>query len=165
MAERLDGTDIAALIRRAIAAEAAGVEEVELDGDDGLDPAAVAAAIAAVTTRLRLVVAVPTAGQEPYHLARRFASLAHISGGRVAWRPVVSAEEAASGRAAEFLDVVRGLWASWQDGALLRDKAAGVYMDRTRVQFLNHAGAHFKVRGPLNITAGPEGVAPGIVGG
>ncbi len=161
MREHPDGA--ADLIRRAIAAEAAGDAAFELDEAAGLDPAAIAAAIAAVTTRIRLVVAVPTAGQEPYHLARRLASLAHMSGGRVAWRPVVSADEAASGRAAEFIDVVRGLWTSWEDGALLRDKEAGVYMDRTRVRFLDHAGSHFKVRGPLNITAGPGGVAPEIV--
>jgi alkanesulfonate monooxygenase SsuD/methylene tetrahydromethanopterin reductase-like flavin-dependent oxidoreductase (luciferase family) len=165
MAEHLGGTDIPALLRRAIAAEAAGVEAVAFDEADGLDPGALAAAVAAVTTRIGLVVALPTAGQEPYHMARRLASLAHMSGGRVAWRPVISPAEESSGRAAEFIAVVRGLWDSWQDGALLRDKAAGLYMDRKRVQFLNHAGPHFKVRGPLNITAGPDGRAPAILGG
>jgi alkanesulfonate monooxygenase SsuD/methylene tetrahydromethanopterin reductase-like flavin-dependent oxidoreductase (luciferase family) len=86
-----------------------------------------------------------------------------MSAGRLSWRPVISPAEAESGRAAEFIAVVQGLWSSWQDGALLRDKQAGVYMDRTRVQFLNHTGPHFKVRGPLNITAGPNGHPPTIL--
>ena len=60
-------------------------------------------------------------------------------------------------RAAEFYDVVVGLWDSWEDDALLRDKASGVYMDRDKVHFLNHVGKHFRVRGPLNVTRSPQG--------
>src|SRR5262249_61384657 len=95
-----------------------------------------------------------------------------ISGGRAGWNLVPSQiEDEAENfgfdqhlahadlyeRAAEFYEVVTGLWDSWEDDGLLRDKQSGVYMDRAKVHFLDHVGKHFKVKGPLNITRSPQG--------
>jgi FMN-dependent oxidoreductase (nitrilotriacetate monooxygenase family) len=137
-----------------------------------LEPTALLAALAAVTTHIGLVATVTTTYNEPYNVARRIASIDHISFGRAGWNLVTSQieDEAQNfgfdehmdhasryARAAEFYEVVTGLWDSWEEGGLLRDKASGVYMDRDRVHFLNHEGAHFKVRGPLNVTRSPQG--------
>jgi len=137
-----------------------------------LEPTATLAALAMVTSRIGLVATATTTYNEPYNIARRFASIDHISGGRAGWNLVTSQieDEAQNfgyeehvehaqryARAAEFYDVVVGLWDSWEDGALLRDKASGDYIDRDKIHFLDHAGAHFKVRGPLNITRSPQG--------
>ncbi len=137
-----------------------------------LEPTALLCALAAVTTHIGLIATATTTYNEPYNIARRFASIDHISGGRAGWNLVTSQieDEAQNfgleahvehgkryARAAEFYDVVAGLWDSWDDDALLRDKANGVYMDRDKVHFLNHEGEHFKVRGPLNITRSPQG--------
>ena len=125
-----------------------------------------------MTTHIGLIATATTTYNEPYNIARRFASIDHISGGRAGWNLVTSQiEDEAQNfgyeehvdharryeRAAEFYDVVVGLWDSWEDGALLRDKASGVYMDRDKVHFLNHDGKHFKVRGPLNVARSPQG--------
>jgi FMN-dependent oxidoreductase (nitrilotriacetate monooxygenase family) len=137
-----------------------------------LEPTALLAALAMVTTRIGLIATVTTTYNEPYNVARRIASIDHISGGRAGWNLVTSQieDEAGNfgfeehleharryGRAAEFYDVVTGLWDSWEDGALLRDKASGLYMDRDRVHHLDHDGPHFRVRGPLNVTRSPQG--------
>ncbi len=137
-----------------------------------LEPTALLCALAAVTTHIGLIATATTTYNEPYNIARRFMSIDHISGGRAGWNLVTSQieDEAQNfgyaehvdhakryARAAEFYDVVVGLWDSLEDGALLRDKASGIYMDRDRVHFLDHAGEHFKVRGPLNITRSPQG--------
>ena len=137
-----------------------------------LEPTALLAALAAVTERIGLIATITTTYNEPYNVARRMASIDHISGGRAGWNLVTSQIEdeaqnfgfdehldhaARYARAAEFYDVVTGLWDSWEDGGLLRDKATGVYMDRERVHALDHAGAHFRVRGPLNVTRSAQG--------
>jgi FMN-dependent oxidoreductase (nitrilotriacetate monooxygenase family) len=137
-----------------------------------LEPTALLAALAMVTTRIGLIATVTTTYNEPYNVARRIASIDHISGGRAGWNLVTSQIEDEAGnfgfeehldharryaRAAEFYDVVTGLWDSWEDGALLRDKASGLYMDRDRVHHLDHDGPHFRVRGPLNVTRSPQG--------
>jgi alkanesulfonate monooxygenase SsuD/methylene tetrahydromethanopterin reductase-like flavin-dependent oxidoreductase (luciferase family) len=137
-----------------------------------LEPTALLAGLAAVTTRIGLVAAVATLYHEPYNIARRFASLDHISGGRIGWHLAAARvdDEAANygfdgprgaaarlARAAEFYDVVAGLWDSWEDGALKRDKTSGDYIDRDKIHFLDHVGAHFKVKGPLNITRSVQG--------
>ena len=137
-----------------------------------LEPTALLAALAAVTTHIGLVATVTTTYNEPYNVARRIASIDHISLGRAGWNLVTSQieDEAQNfgfdehmdhasryARAAEFYEVVTGLWDSWEEGGLLRDKASGIYMDRERVHFLDHEGAHFKVRGPLNVTRSPQG--------
>ena len=137
-----------------------------------LEPTATLAALAMVTERIGLVATATTTYNEPYNIARRFASIDHISGGRAGWNLVTSQIEDESEnfgfdehlahaeryeRAEEFYEVVTGLWDSWEDGGLLRDKKSGVYMDRDKVHFLDHVGKHFKVKGPLNITRSPQG--------
>jgi FMN-dependent oxidoreductase (nitrilotriacetate monooxygenase family) len=137
-----------------------------------LEPTATLAALAMVTSRIGLVATATTTYNEPYNIARRFMSIDHISGGRAGWNLVTSQIEDESEnfgfdehlahadryeRAAEFYEVVVGLWDCWEDGGLLRDKASGVYMDRDKVHFLDHVGKHFKVKGPLNITRSPQG--------
>jgi FMN-dependent oxidoreductase (nitrilotriacetate monooxygenase family) len=137
-----------------------------------LEPTATLAALAMVTSRIGLVATATTTYNEPYNIARRFASIDHISRGRAGWNLVTSQIEDESEnfgfdqhlahaeryeRAAEFYEVVIGLWDSWEDGGLLRDKQSGVYMDRDKVHFLDHVGKHFKVKGPLNITRSPQG--------
>ena len=137
-----------------------------------LEPTAALAAIAALTTHIGLIATVTTTYNEPYNVARRFASLDHLSEGRAGWNLVTSQIEdeaqnfgadehldhaARYARAAEFYDVVAGLWDSWEEGGLLRDKASGLYMDRAKVHFLDHVGEHFRVRGPLNVTRTPQG--------
>jgi FMN-dependent oxidoreductase (nitrilotriacetate monooxygenase family) len=137
-----------------------------------LEPTAVLAAMAALTTHIGLVATATTTYNEPYNIARRFAAIDLISEGRAGWNLVTSQIEDESenfgfdahmdhaeryARASEFYDVVIGLWDSWEDGGLLRDKESGVYMDRTKVHFLDHEGPHFKVRGPLNVTRSPQG--------
>jgi FMN-dependent oxidoreductase (nitrilotriacetate monooxygenase family) len=137
-----------------------------------LEPTAVLAAFAALTTHIGLIATATTTYNEPYNIARRFASLDQISQGRAGWNLVTSQiEDEAQNfgfdehldhakryeRAAEFYDVVVGLWDSLEDGALLRDKASGVYLDRAKVHFLDHEGPHFRVRGPLNVARSPQG--------
>jgi FMN-dependent oxidoreductase (nitrilotriacetate monooxygenase family) len=137
-----------------------------------LEPTATLAALAVVTERIGLVATATTTYNEPYNIARRFMSIDHISGGRAGWNLVTSQIEDESenfgfdqhmphderyARAAEFYDVVTGLWDNWEDGGLLRDKQSGVYMDRKKVHFLDHVGKYFKVKGPLNITRSPQG--------
>ena len=137
-----------------------------------LEPTTLLCALAAVTSHIGLIATATTTYNEPYNIARRFMSIDHISDGRAGWNLVTSQieDEAQNfgyaehvdhakryARAAEFYDVVVGLWDSWEDDALLRDKTSGIYMDRDKVHFLDHAGEHFKVRGPLNITRSPQG--------
>lgn len=137
-----------------------------------LEPTTLLCALAALTTHVGLIATATTTYNEPYNIARRFASIDHLSGGRAGWNLVTSQieDEAQNfgfaehvdhakryARAAEFYEVVIGLWDSWEADALLRDKATGIYMDRTKVHFLDHAGEHFRVRGPLNVARTPQG--------
>ncbi|HVE11161.1 MAG TPA: LLM class flavin-dependent oxidoreductase [Paraburkholderia sp.] len=136
------------------------------------EPFTLLAALAAVTERIGLVGTSSTTYDEPYHVARRFASLDHLSGGRAGWNLVTTANPDAAlnfgleehvehgeryRRAREFYDVVTGLWDSWADDAFVRDVASGVYVDPERVHVLDHKGEHFSVRGPLNIARPPQG--------
>ena len=137
-----------------------------------LEPTALLCALAAVTTHIGLIATATTTYNEPYNIARRFASIDHISEGRAGWNLVTSQiEDEAQNfsydehvphaeryeRAAEFHDVVVGLWDSWEADALLRDKEKGIYLDRDKVHALHHAGKHFRVRGPLNVARCPQG--------
>lgn len=136
------------------------------------EPLTLFSALAAVTSRIGFVATASTTYNEPYHIARKFASLDLISGGRAGWNVVTSGNESAAfnfghaghpdhairyRRATEFLDVVTGLWSSWADDAFLRDKASGVYFDPDKLQVLNHRGEFFKVQGPLNVARSPQG--------
>ena len=136
------------------------------------EPLTLLSALAMVTKNIGFVATASTTYNEPYHVARKFASLDHISGGRAGWNVVTSVtdmearnfnRDAAPGydvrydRAAEFVEVVRGLWDSWEDDAFVRDKASGINYDPTKLHVLNHNGPHFKVAGPLNVARTPQG--------
>ena len=136
------------------------------------DPLTLLPALAAVTEHLGLIATASTSYNDPYHVARKFASLDHISGGRAGWNVVTSANpnEAQNfgreehldhaeryRRAREFYEVVIGLWDSWADDAFIRDVEAGVYFDPARLHVLQHQGTYFKVRGPLNVARPIQG--------
>lgn len=137
----------------------------------GLEPLTLLSALAAVTDHIGLIATVSTTYNEPYHVARKFASLDHISGGRAGWNIVTSASEAEAhnfgierpahaaryARATEFLDVVTKLWDSWEDDAILGDRTRGLYADTGKIHPIEHAGEHFRVRGPLNTSRPPQG--------
>ncbi len=137
-----------------------------------LEPLTLLSALAASTEKIGLIGTATTTYNEPYTVARQFASLDQLSDGRAGWNLVTSdnAAEAANfgrdqhvghaeryARAREFHQVVTGLWDSWQDGALVNDKAGGVLADPARIRKLDHRGAHFAVAGPLNVTRSPQG--------
>ncbi len=137
-----------------------------------LEPLTLLSAIATHTERIGLVATASTTYNEPFHIARKYASLDHISGGRAGWNIVTSwSDEEARNfgrdkhmdydtryeRAAEFVAVVTGLWNSWDADALVRDKASGLYFDPAKLHVLNHKGKHFSVRGPLSSPPTPQG--------
>lgn len=136
------------------------------------EPMTVLSALAAVTKNLGFVATSTTTFNEPYTLARQFASLDQISGGRSAWNLVTSNNEQDAlnysrtehmshadryERAIEFAEVVLGLWDSWDQDAFIRDKESGVFFDTSKQHVLNHKGKHFQVRGPLNVACSPQG--------
>ncbi|POP67927.1 LLM class flavin-dependent oxidoreductase [Pseudomonas syringae] len=139
---------------------------------DHFEPLTLLSALSAVTEHIGLIATATTTYNEPYHVARKFASLDHLSGGRAGWNLVTSdaAAEAQNfgraehvghaerySRAREFHQVVTGLWDSWADDAFTRDKASGEYYDPGRLHVLNHQGEHFSVKGPLNVARSPQG--------
>ncbi|QNG17662.1 LLM class flavin-dependent oxidoreductase [Rhodococcus triatomae] len=136
------------------------------------EPVTLLSAIAVVTERVGLIATASTSYGDPYHLARKFASLDHISGGRAGWNIVTSAgaDEAANfgldgipqhrgryERAEEFVDVALALWDSWEDGAVVLDRESGVFADPVRVHPVDHVGERFRVRGPLNSPRSEQG--------
>jgi alkanesulfonate monooxygenase len=137
-----------------------------------IEPYSLLAALASVTTHIGLVCTSTTTYDEPYHVARKFASLDLISEGRAGWNLVTSANpnEAQNFgreehppktdrylRAREFAKVVAGLWESWDDDAFLRDKESGVFFRPDKMHTLNHFGNYFRVKGPLNVSRSPQG--------
>lgn len=139
---------------------------------NALDPTILLTALAGVTEHVGLVATASTTFDHPYHIARRFASLDHVSGGRAAWNIVTTQHNSAAGnfglanlpphedryrRAEEFVEVVVRLWDSWEDGAVLADAATGRYADPARVHPINHTGASFSVTGPLQVPRSPQG--------
>ena len=136
------------------------------------DPMILLPALAVVTERLGLVATGSTTFDEPYHVARRFASLDHISGGRAGWNIVTTSNPDAAlnfgreehmahddryRRAREFFDVVTGLWDSWADDAFVRDAESGVFFDPAKLHVLDHRGEFLRVRGPLNVARPVQG--------
>ncbi|MBI0534425.1 LLM class flavin-dependent oxidoreductase [Roseomonas sp. KE2513] len=136
------------------------------------DPLTLLPALSMVTERLGLIATASTTYNEPWHVARKFASLDHISHGRAGWNVVTSGnpdeamnfgreehwEHAARYRRAhEFIDVVKGLWDSWADDAFIRDVESGTYFDPDKMHVLGHKGEHFSVRGPLNVARPVQG--------
>jgi FMN-dependent oxidoreductase (nitrilotriacetate monooxygenase family) len=136
------------------------------------EPFTLLSALASVTQNIGLVATASTSFEQPYHVARRFASLDHISGGRAGWNIVTTSNPDAAlnfgldehlehgeryQRAREFYDVVTGLWDSWADDAFVRDVASGIYFDPEKLHVLGHKGRHYSVRGPLNIARPVQG--------
>ncbi|WP_109513761.1 LLM class flavin-dependent oxidoreductase [Pseudomonas ovata] len=153
-------------------AAATGEVASRMARSDHFEPLTLLAALSAVTGHIGLIATATTTYNEPYHVARKFASLDHLSGGRAGWNLVTSdaAAEAQNfgldehvghaeryRRAQEFHQVVTGLWNSWADDAFTRDKASGQYYDPAKVQVLDHHGEFFRVRGPLNVARSPQG--------
>ncbi len=136
-----------------------------------LEPLTLLSAIAGATKHIGLGATVSTTYSDPFTVARVFASLDHLSGGRAAWNAVTTANPTAAANfgtihpdhakryeiAEEFLTVVRGLWDCWADDAIVADRETGLYIDPAKVRSLDHEGAHFKVKGPLNIGRSPQG--------
>jgi FMN-dependent oxidoreductase (nitrilotriacetate monooxygenase family) len=139
---------------------------------DFFEPLTLLSALAPVTSKIGLVATATTSYNEPYNLARKFASLDHISDGRAGWNVVTSvvpleatnfsrtehfAHADRYRRAAEFVDIVEGLWDSYTDDALVRDKESGLYYRPEGQRAIEHRGEFFSVRGPLNISRPPQG--------
>jgi len=135
------------------------------------EPVTLWSAVAVATRHIGFVATASTTYEDPYLLARKFASLDYISGGRAAWNVVTTGADVSANfglsahpdhalrydRAAEFVDIVKGLWDSYEDDAFLRDKQSGIYTDTGKLHVLDHGGKHFTVRGPLNVGRPPQG--------
>jgi FMN-dependent oxidoreductase (nitrilotriacetate monooxygenase family) len=136
------------------------------------DPLTLLPALAVVTERLGLIATASTTYNEPYHIARKFASLDHLSGGRAGWNLVTTSNPEAAlnfgldqdvehgeryRRGREFFEVVTGLWDSWADDAFVMDVESGIFFDPEKLHVLGHKGEHFSVRGPLNVARPIQG--------
>ncbi|MFT4044016.1 MAG: LLM class flavin-dependent oxidoreductase [Gordonia sp. (in: high G+C Gram-positive bacteria)] len=140
-----------------------------------LDPLILLSGLATATTHLGLIGTVSTSFEEPYNVARRFATLDHLSRGRVAWNVVTSSDPYAWNnfggtgsrpqpprgeryrRAAEFIEVVTALWDSWDDDAVIADKASGAFSKKGAIRTIDHRGEYFSVDGPLTLPRSPQG--------
>lgn len=153
-----------------VAEDQAGIARAS--GNNRFEPITLLSALSSRTQDIGLVGTATTTYNEPFHLARTLASLDHLSRGRAAWNIVTSgakleaqnfgeeelpAHDTRYARAKEFVEVVKGLWDSWEDDAFLCDKQSGIFADNTKLQLLNHRGDYFSVRGPLNIARPPQG--------
>ena len=135
------------------------------------EPLTLLAALALVTEKIGLAATSSTTYGEPYHTARSFSSIDHLSHGRAAWNIVTTSYARTANNfskshpehderyavAEEFVDVVRGLWDSWDDDAFIKDKQNGIYADPNKVHMLDHEGKYYSVKGPLNIPRSPQG--------
>jgi len=158
-----------------IAVRSSAKDATQLSYDSRIDvfePLTVMAALSAVTERMGYLASISTTYNEPYHVARKLASLDHVSEGRIGWNVVTSWSEQEAlnfgrdshlehglryKRAEEFVDVVFALWNSWEDDAFIRDKATGQYFDPAKLHIPHHRGEHFAVRGPLNVARPVQG--------
>nr|WP_279390672.1 LLM class flavin-dependent oxidoreductase [Mammaliicoccus sciuri] len=136
------------------------------------EPFTLLSVLSTATTNIGLAATASTTYSEPFHIARQFSSLDHLSNGRAAWNIVTSSitstaenfngtklmeHELRYERANEFVEVTNKLWRSWDKGALVRDKETGAFIDSSKLHTIDHEGKHFKVRGPLNIERSPQG--------
>ena len=153
----------------------ANVEEPEVFARNGktahFEPVTLWSALSALTTHIGFVATSSTTYEDPYTTARKFASLDWISAGRAAWNLVTTGADVSANfsqaaqvahadryrRAEEYIEVVKGLWDSYEDDAFLRDRASGLFLDADKIHQLNHRGEYFQVRGPLNIARPPQG--------
>ncbi|MEU8713765.1 LLM class flavin-dependent oxidoreductase [Streptomyces sp. NPDC048663] len=177
-------TDLAHYVRLARAAERGTFDSLFLaDGPHlwggvaqrpagALEPLTLLTALATATEHIGLIATASTSYNSPYNLARRFASLDILSGGRAGWNIVTTAGAEAArnfgldaepahaeryARAADFLDVALKLWDSWEDDAVVADKAAGVWGDDAKIHPPRHEGPYFRVEGALNVPRSPQG--------
>lgn len=142
------------------------------DKGASFEPVTLFSALSVVTQNIGFIATASTTYEEPYQLARKFASLDYLSNGRAGWNVVTSAGDATAKnfnreqqlehaqryeRANEFVDTVKELWDSWEDDALVKDKESGVFFDPAKVHAPNHKGKHFQVAGPLNVARPPQG--------
>jgi len=147
-------------------------EDVAQAARSWLEPITTLAALAVSTSRIGLIATASTTYTEPFNLARQFASLDHISNGRIGWNIVTSWLAAAASnyggigqvshadryaRGEEFMAVVKALWDSWADDAVIDDRKGGRYAKADRIRPINHKGAHYQVAGPLNLPRSPQG--------
>ena len=147
-------------------------ENVGTNPGGRLEPTVLLTAVALATTHIGVIATCSTTYNDPFNLARRLASLDHISRGRAAWNMVTNAGDLAAqnfglagaplhvdryGRAQEFVETAVRLWDSWEDDAIIADPAAGRFADAGKVHRIDHEGAHFQVRGPLNVPRSPQG--------
>lgn len=147
-------------------------EDVERAPRAWLEPVTTLAALAGATQRIGLIATCSTTYTEPYNLARQFATLDHMSNGRVGWNIVTSWLVAAArnynddnqlshgdryARAEEFMQAVTGLWDSWADDAVLDNRESGRYANPRRIRRVDHVSEHYHVAGPLNMPRGPQG--------
>lgn len=158
-----------------VAARLKDVEAASRKAHSGVypfEPITLLSALSSVTRNIGLIATASTSFSDPFNLARQFASLDRLSGGRAGWNLVTSSDPDAAynfghdgqilhadryERAEEFADVVLGLWDSFEDDAFIRDRQSGRYFDPQKLHRLDHSGKHFKVRGPLNIPRSPQG--------
>ncbi|MDB5447156.1 MAG: FMN-dependent oxidoreductase, nitrilotriacetate monooxygenase family, partial [Phenylobacterium sp.] len=137
-----------------------------------LEPIALLSGLAAVSSDIGLVATMSTSYNEPFNVARQIGSLDLMSGGRAGWNVVTTGDPGAGlnfgldesyshaeryKRATEFVQVVRGLWDSWEDDAFVYDKARRIFADTSKMHTLNHSGEYYKVRGPLDLQRSPQG--------
>ena len=176
--------DIAHYVRVAQIAEAAKFDAVFLADNasiadqidfrpiTALEPTVLLAGIAAATTHIGVIGTASTSYNEPYNIARRFATLDQLSAGRAGWNIVTTADLGSARnfgreavpdhaqryeRAAEFTEVVKALWDSWEDDAFIGDKASGRFIDTTKVHRIDHRGKYFSVDGPFNLPRSAQG--------
>jgi FMN-dependent oxidoreductase (nitrilotriacetate monooxygenase family) len=155
-----------------LADNAAVVDQISFRPIPALEPTVLLAAVAAATTHVGLIGTASTSYNEPYNIARRFATLDHVSGGRVGWNVVTTADLPSArnfgldavpehgrryARADEFTSVVKALWNSWDDEAFVGDQASGRFIDTDRVHPIAHHGEFFHVQGPLTLPRSPQG--------
>lgn len=137
-----------------------------------MEPLTLLPALAMVTEKIGLVTTASTSYNEPFHVARKFATLDLISKGRAGWNVVTSWSEAEAlnfgrerhfdyatryDRADEFVDVVKSLWDSWEEGAFVVDKEKGIFHDEAKKHTPDYKGNFFNVKGPLNVAGMPQG--------
>ena len=139
---------------------------------NSLEPSVVLAAVAAATSAIGLIGTLSSTYNDPYDVARRFATLDQLSGGRSGWNVVTTAGKESArnfgfddepdhavryARAAEFVEAVRKLWNSWEPDALVGDKPTWRFADPDKIHSTDHHGPHFDVAGPLNVPRSPQG--------
>ncbi|RYF13569.1 MAG: LLM class flavin-dependent oxidoreductase [Comamonadaceae bacterium] len=155
-----------------LADNAAIVDQIHFRPITALEPTVLLASVAAATTHIGVIGTASTSYNEPYNIARRFATLDHVSGGRAGWNVVTTADLPSArnfghdavpdharryARASEFTDVVKALWDTWEDDAFIGDQASGRFIDPAKVHAIAHRGEFFAVQGPLTLPRSPQG--------